>query len=357
MANVDAFTIPKGRTLYVTGNVIDANKLTVNGTLMVGADLTSTSANFSNVGVKGNWTVNATTTVNEGAVATVEGDVLVANGQDLTVNGKLYAANIAPAAAAADFDLIVGTTGHVEVSGDVNVGTNGTITVNGANSLVVSGAVTCLTLTVGTGTDAGRVEAGSITATTVNVAVAGSSVTVKEIAATTVNVTNATLKADKVTGALVLTGSVTVTVPTLVGNLNTSGVTSGTVSAGTSSDSQVGVVGSTIEANVTLNGDVTFTQQTTIASGVTVTINGKVTGANYLVGENNTSKVRFGATATVDVAGSFVYNDASSTAATYVAGLGFTWNTQTQKFVNDFGTIYKVQATNAAGANNQAVYG
>ena len=363
MANVDAFTIPKGRTLYVTGNVIDANKLTVNGTLMVGADLTSTSANFSNVGVKGDWTVNAITTVNKDAVATVEGDVIVANSQILTVDGKLYAANIKPTDNGAtppvydSFTLTVSTTGHVEVSGAVNVGATGTINVNGANSLVVTGNITCHTMKVGSGTNAGRVEAANVTANTVNVAVAGSSVTVKEIVANTVNVTNATLKADKVTGNLVLTGSVTVTVPTLVGNLDTSAVTSGTVSAGTSSDSQVGVAGNTIKANVTLNGDVTFTQQTTIASGVTVTINGKVTGANYLVGENNTSKVRFGATATVDVAGSFVYNDASSTAATYVAGLGFTWNTQTQKFVNDFGTIYKVQATNAAGANNQAVYG
>ena len=359
MANVDAFTIPKGRTLYVTGNVIDANKLTVNGTLMVGADLTSTSANFSNVGVKGNWTVNATTTVNEGAVATVEGDVIVANSQTLTVDGKLYAANIIPTTGSS-FTLTVGTTGHVEVSGAVNVGAAGTIKVNGANSLVVTGNITCQAMNVGSGANAGRVEAGSITATTVNVAVAGSSVTVKEIAATTVNVNNATLKADKVTGNLVLTGSVTVTVPTLVGNLNTTGVTSGTVSAGTSSDSQVGVAG-TIEANVTLNGDVTFTQETTIASGVTVTINGTVTGLQNLKGADTTAKVRFGSSAKLAEnaqLGGFYRNDGQTLVdPAYIAGCGFTCTVaNSNSFKNDFGTIYKVAETVAAAAVNTGIY-
>ena len=179
-------------------------------------------------------------------------------------------------------------------------------------------------------------------------------------------VTDATLTADSVAGGLTIASTagktVTVTVPTVDGVLNVSGVAGDSnLSVATDADSKVEVA-SEITVDTVLNGTVEFTSTTTIKAGVTLTINGTVTGLNKLAGEAGSdgvtgSRVLFGRNAKIGDTSitNFMYKGGTNTAeAQWMPGLGFTYNGS--NFENDFGTIYQAGDTVAATLDSGNIY-
>ena len=145
--------------------------------------------------------------------ATIEGDVVITAGKDLTVDGTLYSTNINSGT-----DLTV--NGHVEISGSVTV--TGTVAVYSASSLLVDGALSCATLTVGATGKPGRVEADTVSATTaVTVSEAGSSLTVVGTVAGNVTVKDAAFTSNGVTGNLTVEGPASVSAGEVTGTVNT----------------------------------------------------------------------------------------------------------------------------------------
>lgn len=218
-ADVDNFTIPYGRTLYVTGNVGDSatamSKITVDGTLMVGGDLYTDAQTVNDIGVKGDWYVTDNTTVD--GTATVEGNIEVTDVKVLTVEGKLYGGSIS-SSGATGADLVV--NGHVEIAGNVVLND---VKVYSSTSLLVDGKLECNTLTVGdsaTG-DAGRVEADSVDATTITVTETGSSLTVVGAVKGNVTVKDASFTSNGVNGNLTVEGPASVSAGEVTGTVNT----------------------------------------------------------------------------------------------------------------------------------------
>ena len=210
--------IPKGRTLYVTGDVgatgADIN-LDIQGTLMVGGDLYTDAQTVNDIGVKGDWYVTDDTTVD--GTATVEGNIEVTDVKVLTVEGKLYGGSIS-SSGATGADLVV--YGHVEIAGNVVLND---VKVYSSTSLLVDGKLECNTLTVGdsaTG-DAGRVEADSVDATAITVTETGSSLTVVGAVKGNVIVKDASFTSNGVDGNLTVEGPASVSAGEVTGTVNT----------------------------------------------------------------------------------------------------------------------------------------
>ena len=173
MAANESLTVPTGKTLYVQGG-LDATAagagINNRGTVTVNGVLSTNGSVTGKVNAR-SWNIVYDSPVIAGCEVAVEGDVTIANGNALTVAGTLTAGRSIKASTGGSANLVI--TGHVTANG-VDMGT-GNVTVNSANSLIVENGITCNTLTVGDGLNAGKVNAGSISATTVIVANSDSS--------------------------------------------------------------------------------------------------------------------------------------------------------------------------------------
>lgn len=373
-------TIPAGRKLYVTGDMDESSyQIVNNGDLYVGGKLTTANSNatISNnaagtLEVHGNWDMGVTTAI-KGTARIGQDIVATANNLTLTVNkdAKLYAGRINLTNGNTGTDELV-VDGHVEVNGYKPVsGTDVTgditaskVTVKSSNTLKLGGLLKALvSLTVGTGTQAGTLEAGSIdtpvatfnggsvtvagelkvtttltfgttlavsvdatnvTATNVTVTISKNvSVSVTEtLEATSVTVTDGTLTSSTVKGDLTINGSATVTAPTVEGKVDETNADKANPNVGTSSSSVVKLSG-TITSSSSYNGDVEILASTSIEDGVTVTFNGKVTGLDNLSG----GKVAFGTSATPEGAFTkFVSGNGTSLPVAQMRGTTFAYS-------------------------------
>ncbi|MBM6977617.1 S-layer homology domain-containing protein [Intestinimonas butyriciproducens] len=406
------FSIPTGRTLYVTGDVgtstTPMNSVTVNGTLMVGDNLYTNMASIGSVGVKGNWYVKGSATVSAGANATVEKDIVIDNGLTLAADGKIYASNIKVvkiANVATGANLIVKSTGHIQTTGEVDLGI-GTATVEGANSLVVGTKITAATLKIGTPAIdpitnqpsdpvyTGRVTAANVDVTTIDAnngtMTVSSTVTANTInveAKATVTVTGAvsddngapaTVNVDG--GSLTVGGTLTgtlniddaagtpaVNVPSVKGTVNNQ-ATTGTVNAGTAANSEVILSGVIVSGTYTYSGKVTIDQGVIIGStatdgkaDVTLIFNNEVTGLdNLTVAQGSTGTVIFGANATTTTSfAKFTTKDGDPlSSAKQLVGSTFKWDDGLFK-MRAPGAYYSdnQDTVTAAADNSRALYG
>lgn len=351
-------TIPAGRKLYVTGDVTEtgAYKITNNGDLYVGGKLTTVAHSSRDI-IKNNaaGVLEVHGTWDMGDSSTIKGTARI--GQDITAtavnltltvakDAKLYAGTINLNYTGSATDKLV-VNGHVEVNGYKPVsGTDVTgdvtahvVEVNSSTTLKLGGLLKALTsLTVGTGTQAGTLEAGSVetptatfnggsvavdgelkvtttlsfgstlavsveatnlTATGVSFAISKNvSVSVSDtLKATKVTVTDGTLESATVDGNLTIVGDATVTAPTVKGTVDEKDATTSNPNVGTSSNSVVTLTDKIVSSAV-YSGKVVISKAV-LANGITLTFNGEVSGLDTLsVADGGTARVSFGASAT-----------------------------------------------------------
>lgn len=406
-----ALIIPKGRALYVTGDVATGAGLTNEGSLYVGGDLSTTNDNAAKSGsyveVHGNWTASAATSIN--------GEARVGQVMSTTANHSL---TVASGATLLTGSINIGSgtltvAGHAEATGyTVTNGTPqkgnvtaGIITVTSDTTLIASGTISATTLNVGNATNAGKVSAadvnvptinavngsliasGNVTATTmslapastkkVDVTVSGNvtvTSTVTVSANTTVNVTgkltadvnvdNGSLKvAGGMDGDLTITGAApVVNVPTVTGTVNNT-ASGGTINAGTSATSVVTLKGDIISGN-TYSGEVIIDANGATVddtSRVTLIFNGKVSGLDNLnVAPGGQCTVVFGSTASVTggTFAKFVAKDGSALAAKDLIGSTFKWDGSSKFVMSAAGAYYNAnnQTVAAIADNSSALY-
>lgn len=415
-ATSTALIIPKGRALYVTGDVATGAGLTNEGSLYVGGDLSTTddkaAKSGSYVEVHGNWKSDVAAGTNISGEARV-GKVMSTNGQNLTVaKGATLKAGAIDLSTTTTPVVIGDLTiyGHAEATGYTvnNTDNKGNVTadeikVYSDSTLVSTGLIKATSLEIGNATNAGKVTAADIQVTTELKIVNGGATASGNVSAATVTLapaTDSTKLTLSVTGNLAVTNPVTVpanvsvdvagnvtadvavnsgslkVTGTLTGDLSITGdapvvnvptvkgevdntATGGTVTAGTSATSVVELTG-TIRTSNTYNGSVKIVGATVAKdTKVTLIFNGTVEGLNTLEAGKELCTVVFGNDVTVKgTFANFVAGDGSAVTADELKGCTFLSGENNIFTMTATGSYYNTNrpTVDAATDNSSALY-
>ena len=334
-------TIPAGKTLHVVGDLLNGQNVVNNGTLKVEDNLTGAVAGTGYV------LVGSTTGKKWETSGLFEGTAEIDNGGNIDLTGAWTVDSGALVRVEGDVN---GGTNNVTVEGTLNVGgsmTANTINVLSANTLTVHRTLTATTLNVGDDDNAGRVVAGEIKVTKLNVANSGSTVVVQQNGYTGDNKASLTTSGTLTVPGLVMeTGSVTAVNVNATGNVIVENAT-------------LTVTGTLTANNLYVGRDIASESATITWAGTGTATIGTVNNANiYVYGASSrisATDVRNAATVTVEAGTLDVDRTLEVTGTLYV---GKSSNTETPNAAYPY--TYSASGTvtaNDVDAMNIDVYG